>query len=321
MGSPSITSSDDETSRRPAFRLEDTDQLLKAVRDTMNLEDPKEGKSVEDRMFEGLETKRKSVFPIHKNIWGLIRREWKHPDKGVYIPKTLKRKYPFDDQETVTWGKSPKLDVPISKVSRRSSLPFEDAGSLHDPLDKKLDMFLCRTREAAAIELKTNIASTCVGRSLMVWLNQLEEHIQDKTPRETLVSSLPTLKKAAAFSADASTDAIKLSAILANSARWALWIKNWLGDIGSKNRLCSIPCEGEFLFGSVLDDLLEKAGDKEKGSPSNYPGRQSRFFRGSGGSSQNRKRRQEGNRFRGSKKSRGFLFNKPSGSFRRSGPQ
>lgn len=155
----------------------------------------------------------------------------------------------------------------------------------------------------------------------MVWLNQLEEHIQDKTPRETLVLSLPTLKKAAAFSADASTDAIKLSATLANSARWALWIKNWSGDIGSKNRLCSIPCEGEFLFGSVLDDLLEKAGDKEKGSPSNYPGRQSRFFRGSGGSSQNRKCRQEGNRFSGSKKSRGFLFNQPSGSFRRSGPQ
>lgn len=111
--------------------------------------------------------------------------------------------------------------------------------------------------------MKPNIASTCVARSLLVWLNQLD-HIQNKTPRKTLVSSLPTLKKAAAFLANASTDAFKLSAksaALANSARRALWIKTWSGDIGSKNRLCSIPCEGDFLFGSVLDDLLEKADE------------------------------------------------------------
>lgn len=71
----SDSSSDDESARDPVFRPEDTDQLPKAVRVTMNLEDPKEEKTVEDRMFEGLETKRKRVFPIHKNIWGLIRRE------------------------------------------------------------------------------------------------------------------------------------------------------------------------------------------------------------------------------------------------------
>lgn len=51
---------------------EDTDHLLKAVKATMNLEDPRDEKSIQDRMFEKLESKHERVFPIHKNIWGLI---------------------------------------------------------------------------------------------------------------------------------------------------------------------------------------------------------------------------------------------------------
>lgn len=64
----SDSSSDDDSSRDLVFRPEDTDQLLKAVRATMNLEDPKEEKTVEDRMFEGLETKRKSVSYLQKYL-------------------------------------------------------------------------------------------------------------------------------------------------------------------------------------------------------------------------------------------------------------
>lgn len=66
-------------------------------------------------MFEGLESRKKRVFPIHKNISG----EWKYPDKGIFASRTLKRKYPFNEQDTATWNRAPKLDVPIAKVSRR----------------------------------------------------------------------------------------------------------------------------------------------------------------------------------------------------------
>lgn len=290
----------------------------------MELEEQKEEKTAEDRMFEGLEAKRKRVFPIHRNVWGLIKREWKHPDKRVFLQKTHKRKYPFDETETASWNRPPKIDAPITKISKRSSLPFEDAGSLRDPLDKKIDSCLRRTWEASATGLKPNIASTCVARSLLVWLNQLEDHVRNKTPRETLLSSLPTLKKAAAFLADASTDAIKLtakSAALSNSARRALWIKNWSGDVSSKNRLCTIPCEGDLLFGSVLNDLLEKAGDKTKLFPSSFPARQQYPFRGSFRGGQFKRRGQDTFRARGAKRSRGFLFNQSSGQSRRQGPQ
>lgn len=159
-------------------------------------------------MFEGLESRKKRVFPIHKNISG----EWKYPDKGIFASRTLKRKYPFNEQDTATWNRTPKLDVPIAKVSRRSSLPFDDSGSLHEPLDKKQDNFLKKAWEAATGGFKPNIAATCVARSLVIWLEELEDHIKNKTPRETLMASLPTLKNAATFLAEASTDALKLSA-------------------------------------------------------------------------------------------------------------
>lgn len=313
-------SSSDESCNDPSFPSEEVDRLIKEVRATMALEEPKEEKSIEDKMFEGLDSRKKRVFPIHKNVWGLIHREWRHPDKGIFNQRILKRKYPFCEQDTAAWNRPPKLDVPIAKISRRSSLPFEDSGALLDPLDKKQDLFLKKAWEASAGGFKPNIAATCVARSLLVWLEQLEEHIRNKTPRDTLLASLPTLKNAASFLADASTDALRLSAkgaALANSARRALWLKNWSGDIGSKSRLCAIPCEGDYLFGSVLDDLLEKAGDKGKGFPTTFPftlpNRQTRPFRGQGRLGD--RRRQDSQRARNPRKTRGFLYNQ-----RKSGP-
>lgn len=56
----SSSSSDDESESDATFHVEDIDSLLKAVRATMQLEDPKIEKTVEDRMFEGLGEKKKT---------------------------------------------------------------------------------------------------------------------------------------------------------------------------------------------------------------------------------------------------------------------
>lgn len=97
----SSSSSGEDTTEDSIFRSEDIDLLLKSVRATMQLEEPKVDKSVEDRMFEGLENKKKRVFPIHKNVWGLIRREWKHPDRKVFFQRAQRRKYPFDEEAVI----------------------------------------------------------------------------------------------------------------------------------------------------------------------------------------------------------------------------
>lgn len=74
----------DESTSHPSFHPEEVDHLLKVVRATVALEEPKEEKSIEDKMFEGLESKKKMVFPVHKNIWGLIQREWNHSYRDFY---------------------------------------------------------------------------------------------------------------------------------------------------------------------------------------------------------------------------------------------
>lgn len=56
----------------------------------------------------------------------------------------LKRRFRFDDGSEHSWNKCPKLDVPLSKVSKKAALAFEDLGSLQDAMEKKIDLALKR---------------------------------------------------------------------------------------------------------------------------------------------------------------------------------
>ncbi|KAG8535942.1 hypothetical protein GDO81_027426 [Engystomops pustulosus] len=82
---------------------------------------------------------------------------------------------------------------------------------------------------------------------------------------------MPLLKSATAFLADPSAEALRFEAALTNSVRRSLWVKQWGGDVKSKTMLCGIPFQGEFVFGSELDSILEKAADRKKGFPVNKP--------------------------------------------------
>ncbi|CAJ0950962.1 unnamed protein product [Ranitomeya imitator] len=164
-------------------------------------------------------------------------------------------------------------------------------GTLKDPLDRKadiFDIFLKGTWEMAAGSLRPAVAATCTARSLMVWLDQLESQLKDGASRDTILKALPTIQNAAAFLSDASVDSVRMAARaagLSNAARRALWLKCWSGDIQSRTKLCAIPCEGQYLFGPTLDELLEKAGDDKKKFPNLYssyrrPFNRRRFGRG-----------------------------------------
>ncbi|CAN2391539.1 hypothetical protein PRIEUP_LOCUS1579 [Pristimantis euphronides] len=79
---------------------------------------------------------------------------------------------------------------------------------------------------------------------------------------------------ATGFMADASGESVRFAAkngALSNAARRAIWLKTWSGDTLSKNKLCSIPFSGAYVFGPVLDDILEKAADKKRGFPQERP--------------------------------------------------
>ncbi|XP_072001164.1 uncharacterized protein [Engystomops pustulosus] len=249
---------------------EDLDGLIKALRDTLNIEDTIEERSVVDELFGGLRRKKARVFPIIENLKDLIQDEWKEPEKRITMPKEFKNRMLFDPEETKVWDSVPKVDIPIAKVVKKTDLPFEDSTQLKDAMDRKSDCLLKKAWEASMAILKTNITTTSVSRTLFFWLGQLEDHLREGTSREEMLDSIPLLRSAAAFLADASAETIRFSAreaALSNATRRALWLRQWSGDVRSKAKLCSLPFSGDFLFGPELDEILAKAADKKKGFP------------------------------------------------------
>ncbi|XP_073400068.1 lamina-associated polypeptide 2, isoforms alpha/zeta-like [Dendrobates tinctorius] len=244
------------------FPLDSVDNLVKSVRSTMGCEEPRGAQTAQDIMFAGLAEKKRRAFPVILAIKALIKKEWEKNDQRSFLPSASKRKYPFSDEELLKWTKVPKVDAVISSTSRQSAIPVEDAGLLADPLDRKAESSLKRSWESTTGIFKPAVASTCTTRSMLVWLDQLDQQIEQKVSREKLRAAIPLIRGAAAFMADASADTLRLaarSAALVNNARRALWMKSWKGDAQSKAKICATPCEGEPLRG----DRLEEGGKRK----------------------------------------------------------
>ncbi|XP_073412144.1 uncharacterized protein [Dendrobates tinctorius] len=247
---------------RSCFPLDSVDNLVKSVRSTMGCEEPRGAQTAQDIMFAGLAEKKRRAFPVIPAIKALIKREWEKHDQRSFLPSASKRKYPFSDEELLKWTKVPKVDAVISSTSKQSAIPVEDAGLLADPLDHKAESSLKRSWESTTGIFKPAVASTCTTRSMLVWLDQLDQQIEQKVSREKLRAAIPLIRGAAAFMADASADTLRLaarSAALVNNARRALWMKSWKGDAQSKAKICATPCEGEPLRG----DRLEEGGKRK----------------------------------------------------------
>ncbi|XP_069832613.1 uncharacterized protein [Dendropsophus ebraccatus] len=308
-----ISSNEDQeqpSTSRALCPTEDTEQLIKAIRSSMNIVEEEVTVSPEDALYEGLAPKKMHNFSVHKSIKALIDNEWQNPDRKFFIPRYYKRKYPFEEGECSSWNKASAIDAPVAKIARKNSLPFDDLGSLSDPMDRKSDYFSKRTWEAATGALRTSIAATCVARPLRMWLTKLKTQLTNDQDTTKVLDDLPVISKAVDFLADASTDTIKMSAraaALSNSARRALQgLKAWKGDVAAKGKLCGIPCNGDLLFGPVLDSLLEKASDKKK-FPA--PPKQQESFRGRRQTRRSFRPNQDNRKFRVPGKGRGFLFN------------
>ncbi|CAJ0937359.1 unnamed protein product [Ranitomeya imitator] len=56
------------------------------------------------------------------------------------------------------------------------------------------------------------IAGTCTECSLMIWFQQIEEQLKDKTPRVRILANMPLLHGATAFLADTFADSVRLAA-------------------------------------------------------------------------------------------------------------
>ncbi|XP_068108314.1 uncharacterized protein [Hyperolius riggenbachi] len=258
------------TSSRYLFSAEDTNELLKAVYDSEQLKSDLPTTSVRDDIYKGLIVQTMKVFPIHDSIKELIRSQWKDPEKRFFVPRSFKRRFPFKEEEESPWTKCPKLDAALAQYSKNSDLSFEDAGSLKDPMDRKADALLKRAWDAVSFSFKPAIASICLARNLVRWIEGLQNHLIAGTPHEKILESLPVISKSVAFLADAASENVRASAkaaALVNSSRRAVWLNAWEGDSASKHNLCSMEFQGELLFGKDLDSVLERSSDRNKKFP------------------------------------------------------
>ena len=115
------------------------------------------------------------------------------------------KRFPFQSEIEETFFKCPRLDAPMSQLSKRSHLSSENLLVLKEQMDRKADSLLRKAWDASVFSLGPAVASTCVARNLDVWVQRLDELLSSDTPKEEIGESLPLIAKAVAFLADAAS--------------------------------------------------------------------------------------------------------------------
>ncbi|XP_072006316.1 uncharacterized protein [Engystomops pustulosus] len=77
---------------RHLFPIDELDNLLKAIRQTLEIEDVVVPQSKEDELFGGLKAKRQRVFPLNDTLKELVSEEWKEPEKRILISKNFRKR-------------------------------------------------------------------------------------------------------------------------------------------------------------------------------------------------------------------------------------
>ena len=146
--------------------------------------------SVQDKMYRGLQGRKSKTFPVHQSLRDMILSEWKEPERRLFQSKRHKRRFPFQSEFEETFFKCPRLDAPMSQVSKRSDLSFEDSGVLKEQMDRKADSLLRKAWYASALALGPAVASTCVARNLDVCVQRLDDLLSSDTPPNRRLGSL-----------------------------------------------------------------------------------------------------------------------------------
>ncbi|CAJ0925099.1 unnamed protein product [Ranitomeya imitator] len=167
-----LPSGSQDHQRKCLFQAEETNDLVQAVRSTMQIEETSKPQSRQDLMFGGLMSRRQTVFPVSEHIKAMILEEWKEAERRLVLSKDFKARLPFEPEEVKLWEEIPKVDDPVAMVAKRTAIPLENSSNLRDPMDRKADILLKRAWESSAALIKTNIAATSVARSMYLWMGQ-----------------------------------------------------------------------------------------------------------------------------------------------------
>lgn len=100
---PAVVSSEEEDplegtssgNSRYKLSLEEVDELLAAIYDTLDIREEQVQLSRHDLMYQGLQETKARVFPVHKVLSEAVRKEWADPERKPFFLEMFKEKVSF----------------------------------------------------------------------------------------------------------------------------------------------------------------------------------------------------------------------------------
>lgn len=272
-GDPSDSDSESERDANLASAMQ---ALIRAVRDSLHIQDESSSPSQDEVSFRR-NRRQPLVFPNHGEFYELVLKEWKHPTRRSHTPKKFDVLFPFSEELVSRWSTAPNVDPPVSRLSKNTTIPLPDGASLSDPVDKQVDSLSKSVFMAAGALLRPAFASSWVSKACTVWARQLLQGLSSGVSQEDLTELASQLLHASKFLCEASLESARLAArATANSVamRRSVWLKSWMADSASKKALTNLAFSGGRLFGKRLDEIISEAtGGRSSLLPQNRPKR------------------------------------------------
>ncbi|XP_066450275.1 zinc finger protein 568-like [Eleutherodactylus coqui] len=121
-----------EGDKKYFFSNLDLEELISTVRNTMEVTDTPQVRSVQDEMFWGLRIRHKKCFPVNENLRNMILDEWHKPKRGSIIQKDFRERLSFTAEDASLCSLvSVSLQVFITKI-------VDDLGSFSGVLGEEI---------------------------------------------------------------------------------------------------------------------------------------------------------------------------------------
>ncbi|KAJ6663967.1 hypothetical protein lerEdw1_008921 [Lerista edwardsae] len=144
--------------------------------------------------------------------------------------------------------RTPVVDAPVAAIGSSSVLPVDSDGLPRDPVDRRIEQAVRRAFDAAAGSLRASVAGSMFSRAVFLWIREL---LADFDVPAEVRKDLKKIEAASAFAADATADAVQLSArsmAASVTVRRNTWLRHWDVDAASQSRVIGLPFKGGKLF-------------------------------------------------------------------------
>lgn len=135
----------------------------------------------------------------------------------------------------------PRVDASVMRLAGNTTLLLEDAVSIRDIFDRRIDTDVKKTYQVAGGACKPAVALTSVSRAARTWTDNIELALKQGIDSDNIIKTLGELKLASDFIAEAAIDILKCL------AQTMLYSITWSADPSSTQTWCKILYDGKAL--------------------------------------------------------------------------